>query len=264
VNDYLPPTTNRFKSPRFWLLTAAAVLVFSTTFSLGQWQLRRAAQKVALQTAVQTQEQLPTLANAGLPLGKDMAGVLHRKATLEGTWVQGQTLFLDNRPMSEKVGFWVITPLKLAGSDQVLLVQRGWVPRDFTNRARLPEIATPTGLVSVTGRIAPPPSKLYEFKGIETGPIRQNVDVNVLRLASGLPLLDAALLQTQGQAGDGLLREWAAPNLGVERHYGYAFQWFSLAALVLGLYIWFQLINPLRLNRLQRRLKLQRSDPTNV
>jgi surfeit locus 1 family protein len=252
VNDYPPPTTARFKNPRFWLLTTAAVLVFATTFSLGQWQLRRAAHKVALHTAIETQKQLPTLTNAELPLGKDMTGVLHRKVKLEGTWVQGQTLFLDNRPMSEKVGFWVTTPLRLAGSEQVLLVQRGWVPRDFINRARLPEIATPSGVVSVTGRIAPPPSKLYEFKGIETGPIRQNVDISALSLVSGLALLDVALLQTQGQADDGLLREWAAPNLGVERHYGYAFQWFSLAALVLGLYLWFQLINPWRLNRLQR------------
>ena len=36
---------------RFWVLTAAAVLVAGVTFSLGQWQLRRAAQKQNLQLA---------------------------------------------------------------------------------------------------------------------------------------------------------------------------------------------------------------------
>jgi surfeit locus 1 family protein len=61
-----------------------------------------------------------------------------------------------------------------------------------------------------------------------------------------LPLLPVSLLQT-GATDEGLLRDWAAPNLGVEKHYGYAFQWFALCALVVALYVWFQLIHPLRL-----------------
>ena len=35
---------------------------------------------------------------------------------------------------------------------------------------------------------------------------------------------------------DGLLREWAPPATGVERHYAYAFQWFALA--VAGCLFW--------------------------
>ena len=40
---------------RFWVLTTAALLVAALTFSLGQWQLRRAAQKQALMLAVEAQ-----------------------------------------------------------------------------------------------------------------------------------------------------------------------------------------------------------------
>ena len=47
-------------------------------------------------------------------------------------------------------------------------------------------------------------------------------------------------------APDGLLRAWAAPDAGLHKHYGYAFQWFLLSALILGLYVWFQLIRPRR------------------
>ena len=147
--------------------------------------------------------------------------------------------------MGGRTGFWVLTPLALQGSGQVILVQRGWVPRDFAERSRLPVVSTPAGLVTVEGRIAPPPSKLYEFKGVDSGPIRQNLDLDAFRLETGLPLLQGLLLQT-GAPGEGLLREWAAPNLGVEKHYGYAFQWFGLCSLVLILYVWFQLIVPLR------------------
>jgi surfeit locus 1 family protein len=101
------------------------------------------------------------------------------------------------------------------------------------------------GLVTVEGRIAPPPSKLYEFKGVDVGRIRQNLDLTTFRLETGLPLLEASLLQT-GAPSEGLLREWVAPNLGVDKHYGYAFQWFSLCGLVVILYVWFQMILPFR------------------
>lgn len=233
-------------APRFWLVTLAALIVASGTLSLGQWQLRRAAQKEALQAAISRQARLPALDNASFYAIKLIPDAVHRQAQFRGIWQAAHTVFLDNRPMSGKTGFFVVTPLALEGSAQVILVQRGWVPRDFTSRTLLPDIPTPPGTVAVTGRISPPPSKLYEFKGIESGRIRQNLDVSAFSAEISLPLLPVSLLQT-GRADDGLLRDWAAPNLGVERHYGYAFQWFALCALVVALYIWFQLIHPLRL-----------------
>ncbi len=230
---------------RFWLVTVAALLVAAVTFSLGQWQLRRAAQKVALQAAVDLRAEQAVLDAKGLSSFKNVVDAIHRPAALRGVWRAEHTLFLDNRPMKNKSGFVVLTPLALEGTAQVILVQRGWVQRDFTDRSRVPEVQTPAGTVTVMGRIAPPPSKLYEFKGVEKGRIRQNVDMTSLAGELALPLLQVSLLQT-GVASDGLLRDWAAPNLGVDKHYGYAFQWFGLCALVVLLYAWFQVITPWR------------------
>ena len=245
--------TSALYSRRFWLLTLAVVLVAGTTFSLGQWQLRRAAQKEAVQAAIESKNMLPALDGRALAATKNIADQLHRRVLVQGVWQPAYTVYLDNRPMSGRTGFWVLTPLALQGSEQTILVQRGWVPRDFTDRNRLPEVSTPAGLVTVEGRIAPPPSKLYEFKGVDLGPIRQNLDLAAFRLETGLPLLDGSLLQT-GAPSEGLLREWAAPNLGVDKHYGYAFQWFGLSGLVLALYLWFQVILPFRASsRTQRR-----------
>jgi len=246
--------TSALHSPRFWLLTAAAVLVAGTTFSLGQWQLRRAAQKEALQAAVESKGRLPALDARSLLASPNIADDIHRPAVLKGTWRPEHTIYLDNRPMAGKTGFVVLTPLVLEGTSQAIVVQRGWVPRDFADRTRLPEVATPTGSVTVEGRIAAPPSRLYEFKGIESGRIRQNLDVPAYRAQTGLPLLEVSLLQT-GAASEGLLREWAAPNLGVDKHYGYAFQWFGLCALVFILYGWFQLVLPFRARTSSRRPK---------
>lgn len=240
-------------SRRFWLLTLAAVLVAGTTFSLGQWQLRRAAQKEAVQAAIEAKKSLPALDGRALAATKDIADEIHRQVRLQGVWQAPHTVYLDNRPMGGRTGFWVLTPLVLQGTGQAILVQRGWVQRDFADRTRLPEVAMPAGLVTVEGRIALPPSKLYEFKGVDLGPIRQNLDLDAFRLQTGLPLLPVSVLQT-GAPSDGLLREWAAPNLGVDKHYGYAFQWFGLCSLVVFLYMWFQVILPFRASlRAERR-----------
>lgn len=238
--------TSRLRSPGFWLIALAALLVAGSTFSLGQWQLRRAAQKEALQLAIGTRESLPLLGNQGLVTGENAAELLHRQAQLKGHWLAKHTVYLDNRPMNGKTGFVVVTPLALQGSTQVILVQRGWVPRDFTDRTRLAAVVTPGEPVMVGGRIAPPPSKLYEFKGVESGLIRQNLDIPAFAAKTGLPLLEFSLLQTDAASDDGLSRDWAAPNLGVDKHYGYAFQWFGLCGLVLLLFVWFQLVLPLR------------------
>lgn len=234
--------------PRFWVLTVAALVVAVTTFSLGQWQLRRAAQKEALQAAIESQGNQPILDNRALAAFVNVQDALHRQATLKGVWRAGHTVFLDNRTMDGKTGFNVVTPLVLDTTSQVVLVQRGWVPRNFNDRTQLPVIMTPKGPVTVRGRIAPPPSKLYEFKGVEAGRIRQNIDTAAFAAEIRMPLLGVSMLQT-GVANEGLLRDWAAPNFGVERHYGYAFQWFGLCALVVFLYLWFQVARPLRVHR---------------
>lgn len=235
---------------RFWLVTVAAVLVAGVTLSLGQWQLRRAAQKQNLQLAIESQSNQFILKAADLADPDILKDAVHRRATLKGIWRAEHTIFLDNRQMNGRTGLIAITPLVLDGTGQIILVQRGWALRNFTDRTKLPDIQTPSGPVTVRGRIAPPPSKLYEFKGVDSGRIRQNIGIDTFSREIALSLMPVSMIQT-GPANEGLLRDWAAPNVGIDKHYGYAFQWFGLCALVVGLYVWFQLIYPWRLKRKQ-------------
>ena len=181
---------------RFFLITFAMLVVAAMTFSLGAWQLRRAQQKIDLQTAIEARKSLPALDVQAISATDNIADLVYRPAALQGEWRAENTVFLDNRQMSGKTGFVVITPLVLSGNAQVILVQRGWVARSFTERTNLPAIITPAGLVTVVGRIAPPPSKLYEFKGVEAGPIRQNLDVVDFSAEVGSALLPVSLVQT--------------------------------------------------------------------
>ena len=239
------PATAPRQGLRFGVIMLAAILGVTLTASLGFWQLRRAATKEAWQSQMTQRADMAMLDGASLGLANDSpdnrAGLIHRTVHLQGEWLTPHTWYLDNRQMNGRVGFYVVTPLRLAGSTGVILVQRGWVPRDFTQRTRLPEVVTPAGVIELTGRIALAPSKLYELGESMQGPIRQNLDLAALRAETAWPLLEVTVVQTGGPS-EGLLREWPQPASGVEKHYGYAFQWFGLSALIALLYVWFQIV----------------------
>jgi surfeit locus 1 family protein len=245
--------TDKDPSWQRWLVLGMAALGVALTFSLGLWQVGRAAEKTALQNAKQAQADQLVLDGRSLGTALDAApqrqALIHRRMTLKGQWLPEHTVFLDNRQMNAKPGFFALTPLKLENTGAVVLVQRGWAQRSFTDRAALPVLQTPEGGVEVQGHLAPWPSRLYDFGGTETGPIRQNLDLTVYRQATGLPVLEVTLLQS-GAASEGLLREWPVVASGVEKHHGYAFQWFGLSGLIALLYVWFQIVQPRRQKRL--------------
>lgn len=226
---------------RFYILTLAALLGVLGTLALGRWQLSRAAQKEAIQAGIDRQATLPSLNNPALLAWPEPAAALHRRVILRGHWLTAHSVFLDNRPMSGKVGLYVVTPLQLENSSVVVLVQRGWVARNFVDRTQLPVVQTPSGIVTIEGRIAPAPAKLYAFDGPDQGLIRQNLDLSRYSTELGQPLWAVSVQQT-GAANEGLLRQWPLVSTGVEKHYGYAFQWFALSALIALLYVWFQIV----------------------
>ena len=236
--------------PTAWrraLVWAVALAAMALTASLGRWQLSRAAEKEASQAAIAERQRLPALDGASLAqaLSDDQAReLLHRAITLRGQWLADRTVFLDNRPMARQTGFYVLTPLRLTGSDRVVLVQRGWAPRHQVDRSLLPPVQTPTGEVQVSGRIAAHPPRVYQLGQEQGGAIRQNLDLDAWRAETGLPLAPVLVVQT-GAASDGLQRDWPEAASGVEKHYGYAFQWFGLCTLIGLLLLWFQVVRPL-------------------
>ena len=278
------PATPRRRAGRgrFLVVTLAAVLALAATVSLGRWQLSRAAQKEALQARIDAQKLKAPLSQAEFLALGEAAGEMHRPVRLRGLWLTAQTVYLDNRQMHGTPGFYVLTPFALEGSEQAVMVQRGWVQRNFVDRTQLGAVETPPGIVELTALIEPPPSHLFELgakaaaapapaasaaapapsaagasapaPGIQgSSPIRQNLDLEAFRGETQLPLRTDVSLQQSGPASEGLQRDWPAPALGLERHYGYAFQWFGLSALVVILYVWFQFISPFR--RARRRAR---------
>jgi surfeit locus 1 family protein len=98
--------------------------------------------------------------------------------------------------------------------------------------------------VQIDGRIAPPPSRLFSFAPDAPGAIRQNLDLDAYAKEIGVRLRPLSVQQLAAGAPDGLQRDWPQPAVDVAKHHGYAFQWFAMAALMAGLYVWFQLLRP--------------------
>ena len=227
------------------VLTIATAVAVAVTASLGLWQLGRAEQKNTLQAQIERQALARPWGNAEVLATTGPDDGLHRRVTLQGVWLPDATVLLDNRPMGGQVGFWVIGSLRLTGNDRVVLVNRGWVARDFMDRTRIPPFETPVDVVEVQGRLTPPVSALYELAPASPGPMRQNVVLADYARETGLDFLPITVVQTDPSAG-GLSREWPVITAKVHTHYGYAAQWFSLSALCAGLYLWFQWIAPRR------------------
>jgi cytochrome oxidase assembly protein ShyY1 len=212
-----------------WVPFLAAALVVAFGVSLGNWQLRRAEQKLALQEQMLMRAEFaPVNSNA---LAPEQIPEEFRRVVAKGEFIASWAVYLDNRPYQGRAGFYLLMPFKLAGSEQSVLVMRGWFPRDAINREHIPTITVPEGVIQIEGRVRASTGKvmqLGEAAALEPGAIAQNVDVAEFARASKLSLQTFIIEQTN-DAADGLVRDWPIPSVGIDKHKGYAFQWYSLA-----------------------------------
>ena len=236
-------------SPAWWLILVASLALSALTLRLGFWQLGRAQYKESLHAQQVAQRARAPLHTADVLQPSDAADHVHRAVQVQGEWVGAATVFLANRTMQGKVGFWVLTPLRLRG-DEAVLVVRGWAPRDVISSDRLPPVQTPSGAVQVQGHWEAPPSQMLELAHTTPhsasgfAPLRQNVDLSSLARETGLQLLGT--VWQIGPPSEGLWRDWPPILTGADKNRAYALQWFALSALSAGLFIWFQIFRKRR------------------
>jgi cytochrome oxidase assembly protein ShyY1 len=166
-----------------------------------------------------------------------------------GKYLTNKTIWLDNRPNPAGVdpktgtvaGFYVLTPLLLEHSGQLLWVNRGWAPRNPEDRERLPLLNTPQETIEVEGVVFEHAARVMNLGQnslvIGANQIRQNLNIQEESQRLELPYLPFVLRQSEGGFNDGLDRRWPPIETGAERHRGYAFQWFALAGLVLSFWL---------------------------
>lgn len=200
---------------------------------LGNWQTRRAAEKTVLQTKLEQGMAAPPLALDGSAV--DPTSMEFHRVIVTGEFVPNWPVFLDNRPQEGRSGFVLLMPFKIAGSGKAVLVARGWLPRNTAEHDKLPSYTTPAGQVTLEGRAVRQLARVMQLgtpAPLAPNEIVQNTDPADVARASGLDLLPLVVEQTgPGSPGDGLTRNWPMPSLDIDRHKGYAVQWYALAAM---------------------------------
>ena len=214
--------------------TLAAIAGVVATLALGNWQLSRGHEKAVLAQRIDTASHDAPIGLTGAQVNAD--DVVLRRVEVSGRFEPKYAVLIDNRIVRGAVGYYVVMPLKIEGSERYVLVNRGWVA-GTGSRDTLPQIATPAQPVRITG-LATAPSKRYLELSTKTveGNVWQNLTLE--RYRATVPIaLQPVVIQQESKLDDGLVREWSAPDLGIDKHYAYAFQWFVMAAAIVIIYI---------------------------
>jgi surfeit locus 1 family protein len=222
----------RFR-PSLWPTLAAAAGI-ALTLALGNWQLGRGNEKAALAERIKSANRDALIAMPAAEIRAE--DVQWRRVEARGSFEPKYAVFIDNRVMNGVVGYDVVMPLRIGDSERFVLVNRGWVAG--TNvRSQLPEIATPSGMVTVVGLATVPSKRFLELSTkVAEGNVWQNLVLERYRAAVPIAI-QPVVIQQENDLDDGLKREWTPPDLGINTHYGYAFQWFALAAAILVFYL---------------------------
>jgi len=220
-------------NPRLWSSVAAGIML-SLTLWLGNWQLNRAREKLELEARLEELAKQPPVSVPATQVNPDEYRFRH--VEVQGRFAEPYTIYLDNRIHHGIAGYQVIAPLQIGDSRTYVLVNRGWVARTM-ERTELPKIPMPQGQVKISGIAVIPSKKIVELstQTVE-GKIWQNLVLE--RYRKTVPFeIQPIVIEQQSDAADGLVRDWERPDLGVNMHRGYAFQWFALAAAVVILYM---------------------------
>ena len=226
---------------RVWVRPAIATgvwLVFLPVFiGAGFWQLDRATQKTALEDAFRAATEQPPL-TAAVDDAAAADDYRFRPLRLEGRFDPEHQVLLDNIVTDGVNGYQVLTPFRTG--NRTLMVNRGWV-RANPDRRVLPTVGVSAELRTVTGLIntfpAPGMRIATDYPADAPWPRRMLYPTQTV-LAEQLdrPVAGYQLLLLPDEA-DGYLRNWDTLDLGVDTHYGYAFQWFSFAAVATVFYV---------------------------
>ncbi len=224
------------------LVALLALLGIVATALLGNWQRHKAAHRLELQERIEA-----ALKDAPIALGDrvaDVASLEWRRVKAQGVWQPQDVIYLDNRPSQGRVGFYVLMPLRLT-SGEMLIVNRGWLPRDPAQRDHIAPYETPAGAVEVVGVLHANEDRFLELARApapKTGTIWENFDFDAFAKASGSIALPCIVRQ-DAAAADGLDRSW--PDRGsaferqIERNRGYAFQWYAMCAAIVALSLFY-------------------------
>ena len=207
-----------------------ASLIFATLvllISLGFWQLDRADEKRAIEGQIDS-------ANSGDVKLIDSAEFLKDKeyyhVRLQGSYVGDKQFIYDNQIVDQISGYYVLTPLVLKGDSKAVLINRGFIPWNG-RRDKLADIDIGEELTEVKVQISKPVKRMELEASELTGDfpvLIQALDLDEMSTIASLDFASVVGLLSP-ETENGFVRQWEPYTGSIERHIGYAIQWFLMA-----------------------------------
>ena len=216
------------------VLFSVTIIVGLAAVGLGFWQLGRHRERTERNRLAVAGRVLPPIVSA-----RGTALVAERRAILQGTLDESREFLIRNRLVRGVPAIVVVTPLRLAGSDTAVLLNRGYVPA--------PDAVTPVDTAfseatrtEFSGILLGVPDRgdgaPLQSRGRETW---QALDLTAMRARLPYPVAPVYLL-VEPDSSDLRHTVQAAvypyraepPPLGAGPHLSYAIQWWGIAAAV--------------------------------
>ncbi|MBU2676425.1 MAG: SURF1 family protein [Gammaproteobacteria bacterium] len=217
-----------------WLPLVVGTLLVAQFAGLGAWQISRGLEKRADQAAFRDETGFSAWQD-----GMEIRPYQRLKAT--GYYDNERQFLLENIIVNSRYGYYVLTPLMSQEDEPVLLVNRGWIPKERDD-FDVAVLTVPTTKLTVRGRAGSLPRAGYKMgDAINATPSWPKAAVypshEEVAAALGAPIQPFVLLLDHEEQ-HGFFRHWVPTEFGPGKHFGYAFQWFAMGAVLSGLLIW--------------------------
>ncbi|WP_292807674.1 SURF1 family protein [Methylotenera sp.] len=222
-----------------WLGVILLMICIPLFIKLGLWQYNKAELRKQIQSSYTASQDSDALV---LPNNlSDPDAWKYKKVKVKGQYETKYQILLDNQVENNIAGFHVITPLKLDGTHQYVLINRGWVAGG-NHHTETPNIVTPNQMQEIIGSVWVPSKKIFTLESDSEknrwSTVWQHMDMD--RYQKNVPLQVLPLLiklDPKSNAG-GFVRNWQLPASKIATNMGYAYQWFgfTIASILIFLF----------------------------
>ena len=212
---------------RFFIPASLIITTLVLLLSLGFWQLDRADEKRAIEDQIASANSGDVEFVTSVEFLKDKE---YYHVRLQGSYIGDKQFIYDNQIVDQISGYYVLTPFILKGASKAVLINRGFIPWSG-RRDKLANVDIGEKLTEAKVQISIP-IKRMELKVSETTgdfPVLiQALDLDEMSAIASLDFVSVVGLLSP-ESENGFVRQWKPYTGSIERHIGYAIQWFLMA-----------------------------------
>ena len=203
-------------------------------FSLGFWQIERGQAKTTILAEFED-----NLSNTPTYLNQESKR--WDRVYVKGIWDSSKQILVDNVINRGVVGYKVLTPLRIIETNQLILVDRGWVKQNKF-RDILPNIELVEGDEVISGILEQPELGLVLSEDLiskEWPKVSQTKSLEVISKEYDEFIYPMILLADPILKNSLEYIKITPTNMTPTKHYGYSAQWFLMFLVLCLMYLWY-------------------------